>query len=43
MAENTSCRLSEELFFLAKELGSRPLTKVYLHIRLVGLVGLVRK
>jgi hypothetical protein len=38
MAENTSCRLSEELFFVAKELGSRPLTQVYLHIHLVGLV-----
>jgi hypothetical protein len=38
MAENTPCRLFEELFFLAKELGSRPLTQVYLHIHLVGLV-----
>jgi hypothetical protein len=38
MAENTPCRLSKELFFLAKELGSRPLAKVYLHIHLVGLV-----
>jgi hypothetical protein len=38
MAENTPCRLSEELFFLAKEIGSRTLTQVYLHIHLVGLV-----